>query len=233
MLWTTFKWLVNTSLRNVNKDVAIDIQDNRIGNNTPKTNKPKHAETVPTGEIDENQNYFNTNPSSSLNTVLTSIRDTFISPSSWTNIRNELAGIYYEFPTLIEDFDKGNYDYRVRTVLELMVSIAVHSDNNEFYVKKIMSLRQDMQHMLMIAIQRQYVPSALQSEDNSPVKIKASSKSCEYDDEELTQDPEDFEEAMKAKEATISATGKTSACAPLNHRRKELQSCIAIIVKRT
>ena len=174
MLWTTFKWLVNTSFRNVNKDVALDIQDNRVGNNTPKTSKTKLSETVPTYENDENQNYFNTNPSTSFNTVLTSIRDTFISPSSWTNIRNELAGIYYEFPTLVEDFDKGNCDYRVRTVLELMVSIAVHSDNNEFYVKKIMSLRQDMQHMLMIAIQRQYVPSALQLEDNSPVKINPS-----------------------------------------------------------
>ena len=50
MLWTTFKWLVNTSFRNVNKDVALDIQDNRVGNNTPKTSKTKLSETVPTYE---------------------------------------------------------------------------------------------------------------------------------------------------------------------------------------
>ena len=221
MLWTTFKWLVNTSFRNVNKDVALDIQDNRVGNNTPKTSKTKLSETVPTYENDENQNYFNTNPSTSFNTVLTSIRDTFISPSSWTNIRNELAGIYYEFPTLVEDFDKGNCDYRVRTVLELMVSIAVHSDNNEFYVKKIMSLRQDMQHMLMIAIQRQYVPSALQLEDNSPVKINPSLGTYE-NDEELTQDPEDFVQATKEKDETISATENINAATPLNHTRNEI-----------
>ena len=55
MLWTTFKWLVNTSFRNVNKDVALDIQDNRVGNNTPKTSKTKLSETVPTYENDENQ----------------------------------------------------------------------------------------------------------------------------------------------------------------------------------
>ena len=85
-----------------------------------------------------------------------------------------------------------------------MVSIAVHSDNNEFYVKKIMSLRQDMQHMLMIAIQRQYVPSALQLEDNSPVKINPSLGTYE-NDEELTQDPEDFVQATKEKDETISA----------------------------
>ena len=56
MLWTTFKWLVNTSFRNVNKDVALDIQDNRVGNNTPKTNRTKQTETISTYENDENQN---------------------------------------------------------------------------------------------------------------------------------------------------------------------------------
>ena len=93
----------------------------------------------------------------------------------------------------------------------------------EFYVKKIMSLRQDMQHMLMIAIQRQYVPSALQLDHNSPVKIKASSGGYE-NDEELTQDPEDFVQEMKEKEETISATENNNAATPLNHTRNGMHT---------
>ena len=86
-----------------------------------------------------------------------------------------------------------------------------------------MSLRQDMQHMLMIAIQRQYVPSALQLDHNSPVKIKASSGGYE-NDEELTQDPEDFVQEMKEKEETISATENNNAATPLNHTRNGMHT---------
>ena len=71
-----------------------------------------------------------------------------------------------------------------------MVSIAV-TVTTRVLRKENNVASQDMQHMLMIAIQRQYVPSALQLEDNSPVKINPSLGTYE-NDEELTQDPEDF-----------------------------------------
>ena len=204
LLWTAFKWLINTSLRNVNLDVAFDIEENHIRNNTPRNNNNNNV-----FQNDENVNYNNntknhdnySTTTSSLNSMFNTIKETFISPSSWNNIRNEIVDIYYEFPSVIKDYDNGNIDFKIRLVLELMVSIAVHSDNNEFYVKKIMKLRQDMQHMLMIAIQRQYVPAILESQTLSPVKIMPSPTTLsknrkknknKNDEEELTPDPEDF-----------------------------------------
>ena len=205
LLWTAFKWLINTSLRNVNLDVALDVEENHIRNNTPRSHhqnsnvffQQNKMENYYNDQNDENscnnRNVISTYAHSSLNTMLNSIKETFISPSSWNNIRNEIVDIYYEFPSVIQDYDNGNIDFKIRLVLELMVSIAVHSDNNEYYVKKIMKLRQDMQHMLMIAIQRQYVPSILESQTLSPVKLISSPRNKNDDNtEELTQEPGDF-----------------------------------------
>jgi hypothetical protein len=205
LLWTAFKWLINTSLRNVNLDVALDIGENHIRNNTPRSHhqnsnvffQQNKMENYCNDQNDENscnnRGMISAYAPSSLNTMLNSIKETFISPSSWNSIRNEIIDIYYEFPSVIQDYDNGNIDFKIRLVLELMVSIAVHSDNNEYYIKKIMRLRQDMQHMLMIAIQRQYVPSILESQTLSPVKLISSPRNKNGDNtEELTQEPEDF-----------------------------------------
>ena len=54
LLWTAFKWLINTSLRNVNLDVAFDIEENHIRNNTPRNNNNNNV-----FQNDENVNYNN------------------------------------------------------------------------------------------------------------------------------------------------------------------------------
>ena len=86
LLWTAFKWLINTSLRNVNLDVAFDIEENHIRNNTPRNNNNNNV-----FQNDENVNYNNntknhdnySTTTSSLNSMFNTIKETFISPSSW------------------------------------------------------------------------------------------------------------------------------------------------------
>ena len=100
--------------------------------------------------------------------VLSSVMYTLT--SNWGHIRNYLAHAYEGLPTVIDEYDAANIDSRVRIALEVMLSIAVHGNDREHYVNKIMELRQETQHMLMIAIQRNYIPTIFEAAVVSPYK---------------------------------------------------------------
>ena len=91
--------------------------------------------------------------------------------SNWTLIREEMIAAYRNVPSIADKYDAASMDEKIRMILELCLSLAVHSEDREYFVNKIMELRHEVQHMLMISIQRQFVPAVL---DNvSPAKLSS------------------------------------------------------------
>jgi len=82
-----------------------------------------------------------------------------------------MIAAYRNVPSIAGKYDAASMDEKIRMVLELCLSLAVHSEDREYFVNKIMELRHEVQHMLMISIQRQFVPAVL---DNvSPAKLSS------------------------------------------------------------